>query len=332
MNATFKALWVCDNGAGNYETRLTERLLAELPDHPLLVKVAYSSLNYKDAMCAHGNRGLTRQYPHTPGVDAAGTVVEDGSGRFQPGDQVIVTGYDLGINTAGGLAEYIRIPSQWALPCPWGLSLRETMILGSAGLTAALCISKLQQMGAAPADGEVAVTGATGGVGTLAIAMLAKLGFTVAAITGKLQANKTLTHLGASKVIDRSSLEELGAKALAKPQWAHAIDTLGGEYLSALIKTLRYGGSVAACGQASAHDFQTNVLPFILRNVNLLGVDSVELPVSEKIACWERLAGELKPERLGAMAEEISLEQVPTYLNQIYNGHALGRYLVRLTP
>ncbi|MBU3070098.1 YhdH/YhfP family quinone oxidoreductase [Aestuariicella sp. G3-2] len=330
MANTFRALWVVENDSSHYEQSIVERNIGDLPEHPLLIKVSYSSLNYKDALSAHGHKGVTRQYPHTPGIDAAGTVVSDSSDTFQPGDKVIVTGYDLGMNTAGGLAEYIRIPATWAVPCPDSMTLRESMIYGTAGLTAALCINKLLQAGAQPEDGDVAVTGATGGVGSLAIAILARLGFSVAALTGKLEAAERLTGLGATKVIDRNSLDELTDKALAKPQWGHAIDCLGGDYLFSLVKSLNYGGSVAACGLASAPDFKGSVIPFILRNVNLLGVDSVELPLEVKAGIWEQLSQDYKVEKLGSMAEEISLEQVPQYLDQIHNGHALGRYLVKM--
>ncbi|WP_439135060.1 YhdH/YhfP family quinone oxidoreductase [Pseudomaricurvus sp.] len=330
MADSFKALWVVENDSSHYEMSLKTRDIDDLPPHALLVKVNYSSLNYKDALSAHGHKGVTRQYPHTPGIDAAGTVVSDESGTFQPGDQVIVTGYDLGMNTPGGLAEYIRIPAEWAVLCPKGLTLRESMIFGTAGLTAALCINKLLMAGAKPEDGDVAVTGATGGVGSMAVAILAKAGFSVAAITGKLESAERLTNLGATKVIDRNSLDELTDKALAKPQWAHAVDSLGGEYLFSLVKSLNYSGSVAACGLASAPDFKASVIPFILRNVNLLGIDSVELPLAEKVGIWEQLGQDYKVDQLGLMAEEISLEQVPQYLAQIHNGHALGRYVVKM--
>lgn len=326
----FEALEAYETNDQNYEQRIVQRQLSDLPDNEVLIKVEYSSLNFKDALSANGNKGVTQQFPHTPGIDAAGVVVSDGSANFQQGDSVIVTGYDLGMNTAGGLAEYIKVPASWVIPAPAGLTSREAMIYGTAGLTAALCVNKLLMAGAKPEDGDVAVSGATGGVGTMAIAMLAKLGFKVAAITGKLEANDTLTSLGATKVIDRNSLDELAAKPMAKPQWAHAVDTLGGDYLFTLVKSLQYGGSVAACGLASAPTFKANVFPFIIRNVNLLGVDSVELPLAEKSKVWALLADDLKLPKLGAMAEEISLNQVPQFLNQIINGHALGRYLVKL--
>jgi len=326
----FEALEAYETNDQNYEQRIVERELADLPDNEVLIKVEYSSLNFKDALSANGNKGVTKQFPHTPGIDAAGVVVSDSSDTFDKGESVIVTGYDLGMNTSGGLSQYIKVPASWVIPTPVGLTSREAMIYGTAGLTAALCVNKLLMAGAKPEDGEVAVSGATGGVGTMAIAMLAKLGFKVAAITGKLEANDTLTALGATKVIDRNSLDELAAKPMARPQWAHAVDTLGGDYLFTLVKSMQYGGSVAACGLASGSNFKANVFPFIIRNVNLLGIDSVELPLAQKSKVWESLASDLKLNQLGAMAEEIGLRQAPQFLNQIINGHALGRYLVKL--
>lgn len=327
---SFKALRVEETANGEFDKAIATRSIQDLPEGELTIRVHYSSLNFKDALSAHGNRGVTRKFPHTPGIDAAGEVVEDSSGRFSVGDEVIITGYDLGMNTDGGLAEYIRIPSAWAVPLPSGLTLRESMILGTAGLTAALCVEKLLNAGAKPEDGDVLVTGSTGGVGSVAIALLSKLGFSVTAATGKLEASKHLTDLGASCVVERDSLTEFGSKPMVKPQWAHAVDTLGGEYLFNVVKALHYGGSVAACGLAGGADFKGNVFPFILRNVNLLGIDSVELPLSVKAGVWQKLSAEMKLDNLGAMAEELTLEQVPQYLERIFNGNALGRYLVKL--
>ncbi|BFM16376.1 YhdH/YhfP family quinone oxidoreductase [Maricurvus nonylphenolicus] len=326
----FKALRVEETANGEFEKSIVERTLNDLPEGELVVRVHYSSLNFKDALSAHGNRGVTRKFPHTPGIDAAGEVVEDASGTYKAGDKVIITGYDLGMNTDGGLAEYIRIPASWAVALPEGISMRESMILGTAGLTAALCVQKLLNAGAKPEDGDVIVTGSTGGVGTVAIALLAKLGFKVTAATGKLEASQHLNDLGANCVIERDSLNEFSSKPMVKPQWAHGIDTLGGDYLFNVVKALQYGGSVAACGLAAAADFKANVFPFILRNVNLLGVDSVELPLATKADVWQKLASDFKLDGLGSMAEEISLEQVPQYLDRIFNGNALGRYLVKL--
>ncbi len=329
-HASFKALLVQEMPEGQFEQQVVQRTLDDLPKGDLLVDVHYSSLNYKDALSAHGNRGVTRNYPHVPGVDAAGVVLDDASGGFQPGDLVLVCGYDLGMNTSGALSQRIRVPAEWACPCPQGLTLKEAMIYGTAGFTAALCIEKLERMGASPDQGTVAVTGATGGVGCFSIAMLHKLGYEVAALTGKLEESEFLANLGARQVIDRDTLNEIASRPLGKPQWAYAVDAIGGDYLFNLIKSIKPEGAVAACGLAAAATFDANVFPFILRGVSLLGVDSVELPIEKKSAVWESLATRLKLANLESMAEAISLEQTPEYLTRIYNGHAIGRYLVTI--
>ncbi|MBB3060741.1 YhdH/YhfP family quinone oxidoreductase [Microbulbifer rhizosphaerae] len=329
MDKTFRAIWVEEVAPGKYDQRVVRRRLDDLPDHPLLLAVSHSSLNYKDALSAFGNRAITREYPHTPGIDAVGEVLEDRSDTYAPGERLLVTGYDLGMNTPGGLAERIAIPPDWALPLPEGLTARESMILGTAGLTAGLCVDKLLEAGARPEDGEVLVTGATGGVGSIAVALLAKLGFRVAAVTGKLESSGFLTGLGAWKVLDRESLAPFASKAMAKPLWAWAVDTAGGETLFNVIKSLAYGGGVAACGMASGAQFQANVFPFILRGISLLGVDSVELPLEKKAATWEKLAGDWNiGEKLQSIAEDISLEQAPEFLARLHRGHGIGRYVV----
>ncbi|MEW5248480.1 YhdH/YhfP family quinone oxidoreductase [Microbulbifer discodermiae] len=332
MKTGFRAILVEEVAPGKFDQRLVERQIQELPDYPLLVAVSHSSLNFKDALSAYGNRAVTRHYPHTPGIDAAGTVISDSSGVFAAGDKILVTGYDLGMNTPGGHSECICIPSDWALPLPDGLSLREAMILGTAGLTAGLCVEKLLEAGAKPGDGEVLVTGATGGVGSIAVALLAHLGFRVAAVTGKLESTQYLTALGAQKVLDRETLAPFASKAIAKPLWAWAVDTVGGETLFNVVKSLAYGGGVAACGMAAGAQFQANVFPFILRGISLLGVESVELPLAKKSAVWQRLAGDWYIGRqLDLIAEDISLEQVPEFLARLHRGHGIGRYVVDMS-
>ncbi len=326
----FLALRVLESERGVFSRKVVTRHMGELPAGELTVEVQYSSLNYKDALSAHGHRGVTKQYPHTPGVDAAGIVIADHSGRFKPGDSVLVCGYDLGMNTDGGLAQRIRVPAAWACACPASLSLFEAMAYGSAGFTAALCIEKLQTMGAVPEAGDVAVTGASGGVGSFSVALLKHLGFPVVAFTGKLENSEQLVSLGAHQVIDRDTLSELVNEPLANEQWAQGIDCVGGNYLFGLLKSIRYGGSVAACGLTGGAEFSANVYPFILRNVNLLGVDCVLLPIEKKQHLWQKLAGEWKLPGLENMVEEISLYQAPEYLTRLYNGHALGRYVVNL--
>lgn len=326
----FDALLVKEIAPGQFDREITQRTLAELGTGEVLIKVYYSSLNYKDALSAYGNRGVTRSYPHTPGIDAAGVVIESSVGDFTPGDQVVVTGYDLGMNTSGGLGQYIRVPSAWVIPLPVGLSLRDCMVIGTAGMTAALSIEKLQKLGAKPEDGSVLVTGATGGVGSFSIALLKLLGFSVVACTRKLECAEMLTKLGAHQIIDRTMLEEQVTKPLLRPQWAHAVDTVGGELLFNVVKSIEYGGNVTCCGMVASPNFTANVFPFILRGVNLLGIDSVELPLPKKLSIWNRLAGDLKLPQLSSMAQEIDLPQVPMYLDQLYRGKAVGRYLVNM--
>lgn len=329
---TFRAMLVEEVAAGKYDQLIVERTQRDLPDHPVVVAVSHSALNYKDALSAFGNRAVTREYPHTPGIDAVGTVLSDSSESFEVGQQVLVTGYDLGMNTAGGLAERIAVPPEWVTPLPDGLSPRQAMVLGTAGLTAALCLEKLLEAGARAEDGEVLVTGATGGVGSIAVALLAKQGFKVAAVTGKLESAEFLTGLGAWKVLDRETLAPFANKAIAKPLWAWAVDTVGGETLFNVIKALAYGGGVAACGMASGAQFQANVFPFILRGISLLGVDSVELPLEKKAAVWQKLASDWYiGDQLEKIAEDISLDQAPEFLARLHRGHGIGRYVVDMS-
>ena len=325
----FKAFWVekTDDGVSH---SVIERSTDDLPEGELLVKVAYSSLNYKDAMSAKGLPGVTRNYPHTPGIDAAGVIVESTDSGFAEGDEVIVIGYDLGMNTAGGYGQYIRVPANWAVKIPAGLDAREAMIIGTAGFTAALCVDKIEQMGAQPSDGPVVVTGATGGVGSVAVALLAKLGYDVVASSGKAEKDDYLKSLGAGSVISRADLSEENKRPMAAETWAHGIDTVGGEILSNVIKGLKYSGSVAICGLVASPAFSTTVLPFILRNVNVLGVDSVELPLAKKQEIWHRLATDLKPDALDKMTTEVALDGLSDVIDSIIQGGVSGRTLVKL--
>ncbi len=309
--AVFKALWVTEAPHGVYETQVVERDTGDLPAGDVLIRVQYSSLNYKDALSASGNRGVTRKYPHTPGIDAAGVVAESSVAEFAAGDEVIVTGYDLGMNTAGGFGQYIRVPAAWVIKRPQGLSLREAMILGTAGLTAALCVEKLERSGLRPDHGSVLVTGASGGVGSIAVELLAKLGYTVAAATGKLEQAEFLNRLGAKQILDRATVADGVDKPLLKEQWAGAVDTVGGDILFNVVKSLQYGGSVACCGLTAGAGFKASVLPFILRGVNLLGVDSVELPLVVKASMWDKLSLQWKLDNLEEVAREIALEELP---------------------
>ncbi len=325
--STYQALWVTETP--QFQQRVIERSLADLPDGEVLIRVHYSSLNYKDALSATGNRGVTRTFPHTPGIDAAGVVEHSKVAEFTAGDEVIVTGYDLGMNTYGGMAQYIRVPAAWVIKRPAGLSLRESMILGTAGLTAALCVDKLLRAGLTVDAGPVLVTGATGGVGSIAIVLLKQLGFDVTAVTGKTEQAEFLRQLGAKQVIDREALTVGTDKALLKPQWAGVVDTVGGDILFNAVKSLQYGASAACCGLTAGIDFKASVLPFILRGVNLLGVDSVELPLVNKASMWDKLSLQWKMD-LDNLVKEISLKDVPNAIATMLASQQTGRTLVRI--
>jgi len=327
----FKALVVTEE-SGEFHSHVEDRQVSDLPEGDVLVRVSHSSLNYKDALSSIGNKGVTRSYPHTPGIDASGVVEASDSPNFNVGDEVILTGYDLGMNTWGGLSEYIRVPANWIVPMPEGFSSREAMSLGTAGFTAAMCVDTLLQVGIAPSQGPVLVTGATGGVGAISVWLLSNLGFEVTASTGKLDATPWLTKLGASSVVNRNSIGEENKRPLLKSEWAAAIDTVGGDTLSNVIKSIQYGGSVACCGMAASANLNTSVLPFILRGVNLLGVDSVELPLEVKVDIWRMLAGEWdfgeKGQLEEMLCESVSLYGVADALESILEGKHRGRYLV----
>lgn len=326
----FQALVVTETADKTFIKSVVERKVSDLPDNELLINVLYSSLNFKDAMSASGNKQITQQYPHTPGIDAAGIVVSDKSGTFEAGEKVLVFGYDLGMNTSGGLGQMISIPADWAVACPSSLSLKESMIYGTGGLTAALCIQKLEKMGMSPTDGAVAVTGATGGVGSMSIALLNKLGYEVIAFSGKPDKSERLIALGASQVLHRDEINSVQNKPVGRALWANAIDTLGGDYLANLLKQIKHSGAVASCGLASSPQLSLTVLPFITRGVSLLGVDSVYIPLCEKQAIWQRVASDMKLDPLEQYCEEISLSQTPEYLDKFFQSQVLGRYVVNL--
>ncbi len=325
---TFRALWIEKGDDGAFTRRIVERSVDELPPGDLLIDVRYSSLNYKDALSATGNQGVTRDFPHTPGIDAAGVVVESQSEGFAAGDEVVVIGFDLGMNTPGGFGQRIRVPAGWAVPLPDGLSLEESMILGTAGFTAAECVDKLERVGLPRDAGEVLVTGASGGVGSVAVALLAQLGYPVAAGTGKADQAEYLHRLGAARIVDRETLAAGAGKPLLPEQWAGVVDTVGGEILFNAVKSLRYGSSAACCGLVASPQVPATVLPFILRHVNLLGVDSVELPIGEKRRIWGRLAGEWKLERLRDLARPLALDDLPGAIDTILEGRMVGRGVV----
>lgn len=326
--SAFKALRVHKGDAG-FTMAVESQSIDALPAGDLLVRVHYSSLNYKDALSASGNPGVTRNFPHTPGIDAAGVVEASDDQRFAVGAEVIVTGYDLGMNTAGGLGDYIRVPAEWAVPLPAGLSLRDSMIIGTAGLTAALCLRKLQQADLAD-GGRVVVTGASGGVGSFAVALLSHCGYLPTASTGSPDAAAWLRSLGADQIIDRGVLAQPSSRPLAEGQWDGAIDGVAGETLGNVIKQLKYGASVAVVGLVAGTDVPTTVLPFILRDVNLLGVDSVEISHQRRLDMWGKLASDWKLDKLDELANEVGLAEVPDLLQGLLKGSVRGRTLVSL--
>lgn len=325
----FKAMVVSESADQKFVREIRQRQLADLPAGELVVEVKYSSLNYKDALSASGNKGVTRKYPHTPGVDAAGIVATSSTSQFGAGDQVIVTGFDLGMNTPGGFGQYISVPAAWAVKLPQGLTLKESMGYGTAGLTAALCILRLMAFGLTKDSGEVLVTGGTGGVGSIAVAILSKLGFNVVAATGKTEEKDFLKGLGAQTIISREEANDTSGRPLQKGRWAGAIDTVGGNILATAIKSMKYGGLVAACGNAMSADLAVSVYPFILRGVSLLGVDSVEIPMNTRLRTWQRLAQDWKLD-LSGLVSECALEELSPQIDLILKGGIRGRVVVDL--
>jgi acrylyl-CoA reductase (NADPH) len=316
------------DGRSSFQGALVQKHVSSLPAGDVLVRVAFSSLNFKDALSSSGNKGVTRQYPHTPGIDAAGVVAESDSPLFVVGDEVIVIGYDLGMNTAGGFGEFIRVPAGWLVKKPAGLTLNESMIIGTAGFTAALCIEKLLLNGLDSSQGQVLVTGASGGVGSFAVALLAQLGFDVVAMTGTASAHEFLRGLGASQVIGREDYTQPGPKPLSKELWAGAVDAVGGDILFNIVKSLKYGGSVACCGLVASPQFQASVFPFILRGVNLLGVDSVNLPLAHKRQLWNKLATNWKPDGLLKLETKVGMNGLDAALKTVIAGQSTGRLVL----
>ena len=327
----FHALRVFKETDGSFRQEVVTRPITELPPGDLLIDVQYSSLNYKDALSATGAPGVTRHYPHTPGIDAVGSVLESTTEEFQIGDLVIVTGFKLGMDIDGGFGQRIRVPAQWVVAKPSGLSSRESMIVGTAGLTAALCVKKLESLGMNSRGGPIVVTGSTGGVGSCAVNLLFHLGYEVHAVTGKSAQHEFLRSLGAHDVLTRDQFMEGSHRALQHESWGGVVDTVGGEMLMHAIKGLRYGCSAAACGLVSSATFPGSVFPFILRNVNLLGVDSAETPKAERKIMWEKLANDWKIPHLDKLEQLYGLDTVMNGVNKLLKGEMIGRGVVDLS-
>jgi alcohol dehydrogenase len=328
--SSFRALLVEKQDDGSFTRGVVERSVDDLPEGELLVEVVYSSLNYKDGLSATGNPGVSRNFPHTPGIDVAGVVLESSVESFAVGDEIIAIGFDLGMNTPGGFGQRVRIPAAWAIARPDGLSAREAMLLGTAGFTAALCIAKLEASGMSVDGGPVLVTGATGGVGSVAVTLLSQLGYEVAALTGKADQHEFLKGLGASTIVDRSELTEANPRPILKEAWGGVVDTVGGEILFNAVKALRYGCSLAACGLVASPEIPASVFPFILRHVNLLGIDSVQLPLEQKREIWTRLAGTWKIDGLDALERPLTLDTISDALDTILAGEMVGRGVLDL--
>jgi NADPH2:quinone reductase len=302
--------------------------LEDLSEGAVVIKTAFSSVNYKDALAATGAGKIMRRFPLVGGIDVSGTVASSSDARFKAGDEVLVTGYDLGVAHDGGYAEYVRVPADWVVPVPRGLTLSDVMAIGTAGFTAALSVAGLERNGAAPANGPVIVTGATGGVGSMAVQLLAARGYTVTALTGKDAEHDYLRSLGAADVLSRTTLQ-MGTRPLEKTLWAGAVDPVGGETLAWLTRTMMYNGAIACSGLTGGTDLHTTVLPFILRGTKLLGIDSVMCPMNTRLDVWHRLSTDMKPAALRTMAREISMSGLPDAFKTLLGGAARGRFVVK---
>lgn len=326
---TYQA-YVVDQPDGRFVLERRRLQMDALQEGEVLIRVQYSSINYKDGLATLEQGKVVKQYPMVPGIDLAGIVAASRHPDYKPNDLVLATGYGLGVEHPGGYAELARVPGDWLIPLPAGLGAREAMVLGTAGLTAALCIDALEQAGIRPDHGPVLVTGATGGVGSLAIAMLAKLGYTVEASTGKMQMRPMIERWGATRIWNREEVCPDTIKPLGKQQWAAAVDTVGGQTLAHVLSSIRYGGAVAACGLTGGAQVPTTVFPFILRGVRLIGIDSVWCSRELRLRMWKRMAGEWKPPTLEDIAREITFAELPENLAMIQQGHGTGRTVVRI--
>lgn len=329
MAAKFRAFVVNKTNEG-FTAGFQELTQADLPAGEVLVRVAYSSVNYKDGLASIPDGKIVRTYPFVPGIDLAGTVVESSDPNYKEGDEVLVTGYELGVSHYGGFSEYARVKSAWLVPLPKALTLKEAMTYGTAGFTAALSVHQLEHMGLKPANGPVLITGATGGVGSIAIGILKRRGYTVVASTGKESEHEYLRQLGADDIISRAVTSAESNRPLEREQWAGSVDAVGGSTLAYLIRTTKIGGSIAACGNTGGPNFSTTVFPFILRGVSLLGIDSVNCPMPLRRELWEHLASDYRPAALASIGHETPFDELPNALATILKGGMRGRAVISI--
>ncbi|WP_211234348.1 oxidoreductase [Paenibacillus taiwanensis] len=331
LPSSFYALVVDKDEQGRITPAVKEIAFSDLPDGDVTIQVAYSSLNYKDALACSPDGNIVKNYPFIPGIDASGIVVASKDERYQPGQAVIVTGYEMGVSHFGGYSQYVRVPGDWLVPLPTGLSLRDAMVFGTAGLTATLSVKRLEQHGIKPEDGQILVTGASGGVGSLAIAMLAKLGFRVTAASGKKQAEPMLRALGAAEVVSREAWLPERPRSLDKQKWAGAVDVCGGDILAAALASVKYGGAVAASGLTSGGTLPTTVYPFILRGITLYGIDSVYTAQDHRVHVWARTAWEWSSiSQVEGFVHEVTLQELPALASRMLQSQMMGRTIIRI--
>jgi alcohol dehydrogenase len=330
MDSIYKALYVEELKSNQFIRSIKDLFIDKLPENDILIKVLFSSLNYKDALSAKGHKGITKNYPHTPGIDASGIVMQSKSDKFKVGDEVFVTGYDLGMNTMGGFGQYISVPANWVVPLPDGVSMHEIMFYGTAGFTAGICIQELQKHDVKPESGKVLVTGATGAVGSLSIAMLAKAGYHVVASTGKLHEMDFLTALGAKEIIHRDQISDQSGRPLLKAEWAGAIDTAGGNTLSTIVKSLKPRSPVCVLGLVDSDKFDLTVYPFLLRGVFLIGIDSAEREMDYRLKLWNRILNEWRVEDYNRFTKDVALDGINDEIDLMLAGGQKGRIMLNL--
>ncbi|GAB1371454.1 YhdH/YhfP family quinone oxidoreductase [Candidatus Kapaibacterium sp.] len=329
MNKEFMALVTEEVEENKFVKRIMKRAIEEIPDNHTLVRVHYSSLNYKDALSARGHKGITRHYPHTPGIDAAGIIEVTDSSSFNVGDEVIVTGYDLGMDTNGGFGEYIIVPDEWIVSKPRNLTLLESMIYGTAGFTAAICVYEIIKSDIERKSGKILVTGATGGVGSIATAILSKLGYDVVCSTGKKEQSEFLYKLGAQEIIDRKELEQSSSKPMTSAKWSAVVDNVGGVTLENAIKSVKMHGVICVLGNVSGDYFSSSVYPFLLRGIKLIGIDSASKDMTLRKYLWEQLSDNWKIDILNDIYKEVKLSELSHEIDKILSGEQVGRVVLK---